>query len=142
MKSKKIFLLIIFYVFNCSILKSQSENIKIIPESGIQELVNKHIEYNKEKETISGYRLQIYFDSGNYSKSNAINVRTKFIETYPETKAYVIFNSPNYIVRVGNFRTRLEATAFLHNIGMNYPEAYIVKDDIELPLSEIDNNEN
>jgi hypothetical protein len=139
MKPMKISILVIFCVFNCFILKSQTQNINIISEKGIDELVNKHIEYNKEKNTISGYRLQIFFDSGNYSKSNAMNVRTKFIETYPNIKAYVLFNSPSYIVRVGNFRTRLEAKAFLHNIEDIYPEAYIVKDDIDLPSTQIIN---
>jgi hypothetical protein len=36
-------------------------------------------------------------------------------------------------VRVGDYRTRLEAEAFLKRISGNYPNAFVVKDEIDFP---------
>lgn len=128
----KKFVVTFFLSFWFMISFSQSENITITNEKGIEDLLRKHLQYNEAMKTIPGYRLQIFSGSGNYSKSNAINERARFMGRYPFTNAYVIFNTPYYIVRVGNYRTRLEAEAFRQHIIDIYPEAYIVRDDIEL----------
>jgi hypothetical protein len=44
-------------------------------------------------------------------------------------------------VRVGDFRTRLEAERFFIELKESFPDAFIVKDDVELPplrLNEIE----
>jgi len=98
----------------------------------IDELLNKHKHFNEVQKTIPGYRIQIYSGSGNYSKGNALSERSRFMGRYPAVKAYIIFSTPYYIVKSGNFRTRLEAEAFRQIIIDDYPESYVVKDDIEL----------
>jgi hypothetical protein len=126
-----VLLLLIFVSANTSF--SQSENVTVIREKGIDDLVDKHIYYNEVMNSIPGYRIQIHSGSGNFSKNNAISERSRFSGRYPRLKAYIIFNTPYYIVRVGNFRTRLDAEAFRQLIQDHYPEAYIVRDDIDLP---------
>jgi hypothetical protein len=123
--------LLILFSFNL-ISSGQSENIKISKEPGIDELVNKHKYFNEVQRTIPGYRIQIFSGSGNYSKGNALSERSRFMGRYPSVKAYIIFNTPYYIVKTGDFRTRLEAEAFRQLIIEDYPESYVVKDDIEL----------
>jgi len=131
-----------FYIFAClplffSIaLYAQPENVTIVKEKGIDDLVSKHVYYNEVMKTIPGFRIQIFSGSGNFSKGNAVSERSRFMGRFPHVKAYIIFNTPYYIVRVGNFRTKLEAEAFRQLMGDHYPEAYIVKDDIDLPGSE------
>jgi hypothetical protein len=121
---------VIFPVIICS---AQPENIRISYESGIEELMAKHIHFNEVVKTIPGYRLQIFSGSGNYSKSNAVGERSRFMGKYPQIQAYVVFNTPYYMVRAGNFRTRLEVEAFRQLVLDTYPEAYIVRDEIDLP---------
>jgi len=135
---KKIFFqLIIIVIFLISfMLKNsfgQDNPVNIKKDGRIEELISKHIEYNKELNSISGFRVQIFFGSGNFSRTNAMKGRSDFMEKYRDIDVYVVFQSPNYVVRVGNFRTRLEAEALKQKILPDYPEAYIVKDDIELP---------
>ncbi len=115
---------------------SQSENIKLTREPGIDDLVSKHKYFNEVQNKIPGYRIQIYSGSGNYSKGNALSERSRFMGRYPSVNAYIVFNTPYYIVKTGDFRTRLEAEAFRQLIIEDYPEVYIVKDDIELPGKE------
>ncbi len=114
-------------------LLAQPENVTIKNESGIDQLVEKHIYYNEVQETINGYRVHIFSASGTGSKSGAMNERSRFMGRYPHIKAYLIFNTPYYLVRVGNFRTRIEAECFRQQIIDHYPEVYIVRDDIDLP---------
>lgn len=96
-------------------------------------LLDKHLQIARYEQTIDGYRIQIFFDSGNSSQSNANNARTEFLRRYPEIEAYVTFDSPYYKVRAGDFRTRLEAQHFLNRIIAIYPNAFIVIDKIQYP---------
>jgi hypothetical protein len=112
---------------------SQSEQVNIYKDALVDTIISKHIEFNKIQNSIPGFRIQIHSFSGNSSRSNATSTQTKFMSTFRDSKAYVIFQTPYYVVRVGNFRTRLEAEAYRHRIMSEYPEAYIVKDYIELP---------
>ena len=48
---------------------------------------------------------------------------------YPTVQAYIVFDEPNFKVKVGDFRTRLEAYAFLQQIKEVY-KGYIVRDNI------------
>lgn len=99
----------------------------------IERLVDKHIEINKLHPEIDGYRVQVYFDSGRNSKSKAFDVYKEFVAKYPGVEAYVTFQEPNYKVRVGDFRTRLEAQGFMQEILEAYPSAFVIKDKIQFP---------
>lgn len=46
---------------------------------------------------------------------------------------YRVFQTPNFKVRVGDFRTKVEATKFLLELKQDFPEAFIVEDKIKLP---------
>ncbi len=106
--------------------------VEIIEDEKISKLVAKHIQINDSLGTIPGYRLQLFFTSGVNGKKLAQEVETEFIKKYPEIKAYLLWDSPNYKVRVGDFRTRLEALKFQDDIKTDFPNAYIVQDDIKL----------
>ena len=83
---------------------------------------------------IDGYRIVIYFDQ---DKSTVEGQKAAFLSRYSEHKAYIDYLAPNYRVRVGNFRTRLEAEALKAEILSAFPTAVVVSDRIQLPaLSE------
>jgi len=99
-------------------------------EQRLDSLLHLHQELNKMNSSVPGYRIQIYFESGNYSKSKAVEVKDAFELDYTDHKAYISFNEPYYRVRVGNFRTKIEAIGFLKKILRKYPNAFEVKDMI------------
>lgn len=114
-----------------------SQKVEVIADAKITSLVAKHIAFNENKNGIKGYRIQIFFDSGNNSKNNAIASMKEFTNRYPEIGAYLTFQEPNFKVRVGDFRTRLDARRLLHNISDEFPNAFIVKENnINLPSLE------
>lgn len=102
-------------------------------EKGVESIVAKHIYFNENVKGFPGYRVQIFFESGNYSRNKAFGEKSKFMSRYPDVAAYVVFQEPYYKVRIGNFRNKLEAESFKHRIKDQWPEAYLIKDDVDLP---------
>ncbi|MCW8898848.1 MAG: SPOR domain-containing protein [Flavobacteriales bacterium] len=75
-----------------------------------------------------GYRIQLASES---SSAPARKIRAAFIQKYKEVPAYEIYQQPYFKVRVGDFKTKLEAIKFQKEISSDYPNCYIVKDEIE-----------
>lgn len=107
--------------------------VEIIQDHKVDVLLNKHLRYSQNHQYLPGYRIQIFFDSGNNSKRGAMSAKAVFITKYPDVEAYIIFQEPYYKVRVGDFRTRMEAEGFLEIIINEYPNAYRVNDNINFP---------
>lgn len=94
----------------------------------IQKLIQKKSEYHAyTKGRTNGYRIKIYFGK---NKDEAKSIKTKFQAAYPDIPSYDDYDLPNFIVVVGNFRTKMEATGYLKKIKLDFPSAFIVKDKI------------
>jgi hypothetical protein len=82
---------------------------------------------------IDGYRVQLFF--GN--RDSARETKTTFLKKYPTTRADVTYLAPNFRVRVGSFRTILEAEKFKNELQDLFPSCYIVPEKIALPSLKI-----
>lgn len=120
-------------LFKVNMYAQSAGKVDIIQDASVSGLVDKHIQLNEIQRGIPGYRVQIFFASGNNSKPNANKIRAEFLTKYPRLKAYVIYQEPYYKVRVGDFRTRLEAQGILNMISLDFPSSYIVTDEIQYP---------
>ena len=87
-------------------------------------------EVNHEKQTMPGYRIQVYFGS---QRSKANELRAKFAQRFPDINAVVSYQQPNFKVRAGDFRTRMEAQSKLEMVEKEFPGAFVVPDEIRLP---------
>ena len=108
----------------------------IIQDARVDLLVGKHIQVNESLKTMEGFRIQLFSDSGNNSKTKAQAAHDEFQARYPAMGVYLTFKSPNYKVRVGDFRTKLDAQRFLNEISADYSNAFIITDQINLPKSD------
>jgi hypothetical protein len=88
---------------------------------------------NGLKESVPGFRIQIY--SGG-DREKVRETKSKFLASNLGWAAYESYQSPNFRIRVGDFRSRLEASASLKAIQMEFPSAFVVEDDIHLPVLE------
>lgn len=79
---------------------------------------------------IMGYRIQLFFDT---DKKEVDLARKKFIELYPAIETNVVYKAPNYFLKVGNFRTHLEAEKIKVTLDKEFPTNYILKELISLP---------
>lgn len=78
---------------------------------------------------MEGYRVQVFFGSRN----EAQKLRGEFLRKYPDTPAYISYLAPNFRLRVGDFRSKMESEKFKKEISDDFPGSYIVKDEITLP---------
>ena len=113
-----------------SLTVSAQVTIKHTSDSLANQLVERHKKVNAAKMSMTGFRVQLYFGS---ERQKANEIRTDFLSQYSGTGAYLLYQQPYFKVRVGDFRTRLEAQAFLKKISTVYTSAFIVTDEVKLP---------
>lgn len=104
-------------------------SVEIIGDKAVEQLVEKHIELSEKTKTIPGYRIQISSLSGPNAKANAFALKDRFKQAFSGVEVYIAYDEPNFRIKVGDFKTRLEAYAFLQRIKDIYP-GNIMKDDI------------
>lgn len=131
MNSCKFFFLFLGILISTAIFsQNETGRVNVVKSPLIDTLLQKHIYFNQLHPTIEGWRIQIFFDSGSNSKNLANRTREKFMETFSGKGAYLSFNEPYYKVRVGDFKTRISAEAFLQELSILYPNAFIVPDQV------------
>jgi hypothetical protein len=106
------------------------QNVQVIGDAHLDSLVQRNIELNQAANGIQGYRVQIFFGSDRKAANEA---RTKFLQLYPETEAYLVYQQPNFKVRVGDYRNQLEAQAIYRSLLNQFETVFIVPDKINLP---------
>ena len=84
--------------------------------------------------TAHGYRLLVVNTN---KRDEAIAAKTKIYTYFPELKAYLVYQSPYFKLKAGNFRTREEAQQYQKNLSVYFPKGvFIVNDVIEVKPSE------
>jgi len=118
-----------FFVTNALFAQKDTGKVEFIQDYKIKELQAKHIDVNA-KTPINGYRIKIHFGS---DKTKAKEVKAKFIAKFPNIPAYEKYDQPNFNIRVGDYRTKLEAYKVFKEIQVEFPSSFIVSDEIEFP---------
>lgn len=72
-------------------------------------------------QTKSGYRIEIYADNNRSAKTEAAKRKATVQARFPKYKVYQIFESPFWRVRLGDFRSRNEATDVMAEIKRAFP---------------------
>lgn len=86
---------------------------------------------------MGGYRIQVFSDNNSRTAKSEARARARDISAqFPQYATYVVYNSPYWRLRVGNFRTQEEANAAAHSLKAAFPgysrEIRVVKDTIIL----------
>jgi len=80
--------------------------------------------------TAKGYRLLVINTN---KRDDAIAAKTKVYTNFPELKAYLVYQSPYFKLKVGNFKTREEAEQYQKSLGYYFPKGvFIMSDTIEI----------
>ncbi len=130
-----IFLLLVQGLFSQTLIMQQLNQQqlgwgKVVIKSQVETetLIEKHITVNQKSKGIPGYRVQVFFASGNEAKNQANKLRTELRELYPSYESYISYEEPFFKVKIGDFRTKVEAYKLFKNIQSTYPSAFIVED--------------
>jgi hypothetical protein len=105
-----------------------SNNYTIYQDEKITELIEKYVEFNRKREFTDGYRIQVTYTN---VRDEVYQSKGAMYKQFPELPSYVEYEQPYYKLRIGDFKTRLDATYYLQQVIVLYPGAFIVKDKIK-----------
>ena len=124
-KRGKIVVLFYLFLLITTPLIGQENNQSINQDSSITKLLKLRTDYNKKVFESSFYTIQIYY--GDLKEADSI--LKVFSEEFEEIETSLIFETPNYKVRVGNFKNKIDASKKLESIKRKFRNAFILKND-------------
>ncbi len=96
----------------------------------VKELIEKKAEFHRSSGgEQDGYRIKIYFG---VDRDKAHTVKSKFSSRFNEYNTYEEYQQPNFVILVGDYKTKLEAFQSWKKIQAEFPNAFIVKDKVRL----------
>ncbi len=108
-------------------------------------LVDKQIELNGEAIkgrtiTLQGFRLLMITTN---KRDMALEIKSRLMKNYPDQKTYLFYQSPNFKVQFGNFRSYKEAEKAKNELeSMFGKDMIIVPSKIEIKIDkELDDNQ-
>ena len=121
----KRFLFIIFMV-GAFFLQAQNSADN---DARLKALSDKAAEYHRKTDgETDGYRIKIHFA---LDKTAASEVKQKFTSAYSNIPSYLDYKQPNWVITVGDFKTRVDAYEVFKKIQTDFPNAYIIKSKIK-----------
>ena len=109
------------------------QRLHLRQDSRITDLLVRHSQYNQRHPEFEGFRLEIFFSSESKARERAVKTKNEFNLIFPGIASYLTFQTPNFKVRVGDFRSKSDALKVKAHIASKYPNAFIVKDMIKFP---------
>jgi hypothetical protein len=111
--------------------------VEVVKDARIDSFAAKRATLNKlvgtEATSANGFRVQIYTGS---DRREAYDAQAKFHEQFPDTHTYVIYSEPNFKVRAGDFRTRLEAEKMQEELKKTFSGMFIISEKINPSASD------
>jgi hypothetical protein len=132
---KKILLLCSIFMAQRNFAQTDSTGIAVHKDPRVDLLIKKQMQINEEttrdsRRNIPGFRIQVINSS---DRNQVFAVKTKIYQLYPDLKSYLIYQSPYYKLKVGNFKTEEEAAPYLEQISKLFPSGvYTVRDIIDV----------
>lgn len=115
-------------------------SLYISQNQAVDTLISRYILANKRHTTpegnlgMQGYRIQIYYNSVRNAREESAKTRAQFINKFPDIISYTQYQEPGwFMVRVGDYRTKMEAYKYLLQIRKVFPNAYPVPAIINFP---------
>ena len=119
-KNMKRLLSIVVLVTSTTFAQAQNGSVNIEQDKKIDALLAIYKSYN---ENIEFYRIQVGF--GSYAAAQ--NIKSQVDIDFPDMYAKIDFDSPTYRVRLGRFKTKLEAERKFKEVREKYPDAMLLK---------------
>ena len=125
-----------FILFFSVVANAQTRGtVQVIKDARIDTLAARRLTAGKsggiEVAASNGYRVQIFTGS---NRKEAYNAQAKFQQQYPDTRTYITYREPNFKVRAGDFRTRLEAEKMMEELKKWFTGMFIISEKINLKI--------
>src|SRR6201996_6830075 len=118
-----------------TLAQTDSATVVLHKDPRIDDLIRQQIQINEEttrdaRRNIPGFRIQVINST---DRNKVFAAKTKIYQQFPDLKPYLLYQPPNYKLRVGNFRTQEEAEDFQKQLSRLFPSGlYVIRDTIEV----------
>lgn len=142
-KGNRQFIVCCLFLFLISPLLSQAQTrgtVEVIKDHRIDTLIARRLESSRSGGSsgstggnyisTDGYRVQFFSGS---NRTDAYSAQARFKKKYPELRTYITYREPNFKVKAGDFRTRLEATKLMQEIRPIFTSLFIISEKINPP---------
>ena len=137
----KLFFTFIICCFSVLVSAQKKGVVTIVKDPLIDSLIARRIELSKKAAPVTirnngpivsqmGYRVQIFYGS---DRRETFNEQARFKSAYPKINTYITYEEPNYYLRVGDFRTRLEAQRMMNELRGTFATLFIFRQKINAP---------
>ena len=109
--------------FFCLSSRAQDGKTSVSVDPKIDQLLKEKRKLNTGLFLNEAYKIQIFYGNSEESKKKL----QEFKREFKDLDGTIIFNSPNYKVWIGNFKTRIEVERAMVDIKKKYPTALIIK---------------
>lgn len=139
---KYCFFFILFLVSTQAFAQQTRGRVEVVKDPLVDTLIAKRFELNNAAGMPTafssyGYRVQIFSGS---NRKDAYNAQARLQDQYPELRTYIIYSEPNFKVRAGDFKTRLEAQKLMQELRPNFTSLFIISEKINLPKTDTNND--
>lgn len=108
--------------------RGDSATVVVTNSHSVREAMQQHSERSTLGMT-QGYRIRIFFSNAKNARTGSDEAVAKFRQKW-SMPIYCTYTNPYFKVTVGNFRTRNEAMEQLQKIRIDFPGAFIVKEEV------------
>jgi hypothetical protein len=115
-----------------SILSVLGPGVTVNQSRTMRSALDSYVSNNAAKK-LSGFRIRVFFDNGQSARTRSESIARSISNGFPGIGVYRTFESPNFKVCVGDFRTKDEALKVYHALKATYPTAIILKETINYP---------
>lgn len=133
-------IILLLFTWGRAAAQTDTTGVNVAVDPRVDQLIKKQIAINEvttleARRHVPGFRIQV-MNTPDRNKVNAAKI--KVYEQFPDWKPYLIYQAPNYKLRVGDFRTEDEANAAMQQLSRLFPTGlYVIRDVIEVKLSDV-----
>jgi hypothetical protein len=114
---------------------AQTNSVIVHKDPRVDSLVSRQIQINEQttrdsRRNIPGYRILVITST---DRNKVFNAKAQIYQQYPELQPYILYQPPNYKLKLGNFKTQDEAQGYSDKLIKLYPTGvYIIHEMIDV----------
>ncbi|QNA45476.1 SPOR domain-containing protein [Lacibacter sediminis] len=85
------------------------------------------------KKMVNGYQLQVLNTT---DRTEALNAKSLLLTKYPQQKTFLMYQSPYYKIRFGNFLTQTEALSYQKKVKTHFTNVFVIPAKFEIKVRE------
>jgi hypothetical protein len=120
---------LVLFLFSGGALAQQPGKVEVIKDPQIDSLIARRAALSRgsRSSVAQGYRVQIFSST---DRKRAYAEQTRFKAAYPDIRSYISYVEPYYKLRVGDFRSKLEAEKLVNKLRRSYEGLFIFAEPI------------